>query len=189
MSALRKSNTPAVRRRLCCADSVPLTFQQIRCKGYRSTDLPVWQRRLSAQLSLMVLHADDAFVFGQANCVFRSNRSNNGTTGASDCANPCFAWFATLIVASIFDHLIQISSNEHERQRMRVSVERSETDLTRCCWCTYWCASYINDHQAQSSTKGKFRCANAWAKSIARNYLTKSYTFTCKRTEVSNRTI
>jgi len=137
MSALRRSNTPIVRRRLCCADSVPLRYQQIRCKGYRSTDLPVWQHRLSAQLSLMVLHADDAFVFGQANCVFRSNRSNDVTAGASvdasDCANPCFAWFATLIVASIFDSLIQISSNEHERQRMRVSVERSETDWTRYC--------------------------------------------------------
>ena len=119
MSALRKSNTLVIRSRLCCSDNAPLTYQQIRCKGYRSTDLPVWQYRLSAQLSLKVLHADDAFVFGQANCVFRSNRSNDVIAGASNntsnCTSTCFAWFATLIVASIFNHLIQISSNEHER--------------------------------------------------------------------------
>ena len=119
MGALRKSNAQAVRSRSWCSDCFRWYLQQIRCKGYRSTDLPVWQHRLSAQLSLKVLHADDAFVFGQANCVFRSNRSHDGTTGASnntsDCANTCFAWFATLIVASIFNHQNQISSNEHER--------------------------------------------------------------------------
>ena len=41
MSALRKSNTLVIRSRLCCSDNAPLTYQQIRCKGYRSTDLPV----------------------------------------------------------------------------------------------------------------------------------------------------
>ena len=98
MGALRKSNAQAVRSRSWCSDCFRWYLQQIRCKGYRSTDLPVWQHWLSPQLCLPVLNAERNYVFGQANCVFQSYRSV--VTDSSDCANTCFAWFATLIVTT-----------------------------------------------------------------------------------------
>ena len=58
MGALRKSNAQAVRSRSWCPDCFRWYLQQIRCKGYRSTDLPVWQHWLSPQLCLTVLNAE-----------------------------------------------------------------------------------------------------------------------------------
>ena len=96
MGALRKSNAQAVRSRSWCSDCFRWYLQQIRCKGYRSTDLPVWQHWLSPLLCLTVLNAERNYVFGQANCVFQSYRSV--VTDSSDCANSCFAWFTSFIV-------------------------------------------------------------------------------------------